>query len=61
VGAVSDDLLRDAHDAGEKAYRETLEGEMEGHGCACETCLVREVLVAAWPLMRKAALEGYPE
>lgn len=29
--------------------------------CGCQTCVVREVLAAAWPIMRQAALEGAPE
>jgi len=26
--------------------------------CGCETCVVREVLYAAWPILRDAALAG---
>jgi hypothetical protein len=29
--------------------------------CGCDTCVVREILHAAWPYLRRAALEGYPE
>jgi hypothetical protein len=29
-----------------------------GAFCGCETCEVREVLFAAWPIMRAAALDG---
>jgi hypothetical protein len=28
--------------------------------CACETCEVREILFAAWPILREAALAGTP-
>lgn len=26
--------------------------------CACETCEIREILHAAWPILREAALAG---
>lgn len=29
-----------------------------GAFCGCETCEVREVLMAAWPILRVAALDG---
>lgn len=29
--------------------------------CGCPTCIVRETLAAAWPIMRQAALDGAPE
>ena len=56
---MSDDLFLDAHHAAEKAYEAVMEGEIEGTGCACGTCTVRELLTAAWPYLKQAALEGY--
>ena len=29
-----------------------------GPYCGCTTCVVREVLYAAWPILRQAALDG---
>lgn len=29
--------------------------------CGCQRCVVREALDAAWPVLRRAALEGAPE
>lgn len=29
--------------------------------CGCQDCETREILHAAWPLLRRAALAGYPE
>lgn len=31
--------------------------ESNGPWCGCQTCVVREVLDAAWPIMRRAALD----
>ena len=32
--------------------------DMAGPFCGCTTCIVREVLHAAWPILREAALAG---
>ena len=32
-----------------------------GPYCGCRTCVVRETLDAAWPIMRRAALDGAQE
>lgn len=50
------------------ACHEALSADEEGEGiidspasapfCGCETCEVREVLFAAWPFLKLAALDG---
>lgn len=34
---------------------------MGGPFCGCTTCMVREVLFAAWPILQEAAVEEYEE
>lgn len=70
---VSDDLFHQAHRAAEArlaALDEHAYGEQDPAAeappalaayCGCPTCQVRETLDAAWPYLRRAALEGYPE
>jgi hypothetical protein len=45
-----------AQAAGEEALERLFEAEEHGE-CACPTCIVREVLEAAWPHLRASALE----
>lgn len=64
------DFFQEAHDAAEKHLAicnaiewEELDQEPEGFTqagpyCGCETCMIRETLHAAWPLLREAALAG---
>lgn len=43
--------------AGERALEALYSEEGEFDECACPTCIVREVLEAAWPHLRAAAFE----
>lgn len=45
-------LSQEAQEAGEKAYLELIEGE----DCTCETCVVREILTAAWGVLLQMAI-----
>lgn len=54
-----------AQDAGEAAYDKLLQDE---GGCGCDTCVVREILEAAWPHLLELARQevrtpvvGHPE
>ena len=50
---ITEDQAARAQAAGEAALVE-LEGKLEAGGCYCDTCVVREVLEAAAPIL----LEG---
>lgn len=51
------DLHQQAQEQGEEALRELMDQADEG-GCMCETCVVREILTAAYPtLLQLARLE----
>lgn len=43
--------------AAQLAGEERLDLLFESGDCTCETCLVREVLTAAWPHLKKLAAE----
>lgn len=67
---MGDDLFYEAQQAAEERLARCdaeLFGELNGDSpalapyCGCTTCQVREALDAAWPILRRAALEGYPE
>jgi hypothetical protein len=72
VTDAADVLLTAAQQAGEARLSEVMHrfhAEQDGDDdawdgfaatdpfCGCETCCVREVLTAAWPLIRAAALD----
>jgi hypothetical protein len=51
----------DAMDAEEQDDGRDVESPAIAPFCGCARCQVRETLHAAWPVLREAALEGYPE
>jgi hypothetical protein len=42
----------------EEEVEEYVDSPASAPFCGCETCEVREVLFAAWPFLKLAALEG---
>lgn len=50
--ASDSELERAAQDAGEAAYNAI---EFDEGDCGCETCIVREILEAAWPHLLQLA------
>ncbi len=46
-------LSQAAQDAGEEAYNAL---DVDAGDCGCETCIVRDILDAAWPSLRELAL-----
>lgn len=46
------ELMTAIQNAGEQAYNEL---DIDDGDCGCDTCIVREILEAAWPLMLELA------